>query len=453
MLRRALTVLVAAVLLAGCTASIEPDGDPTPSASPDLEAVSREAVEALAAGDSAPLHTLFSPSMAAQLSAQQLEAAWAQTIATAGEYTGTESVSVAEKEGFTVVTVTSGFTTRPVLADLTYGHAGQLEGLWFSYGEAPTTAPAEPPDLPEGATEEEIAVGQYELPGKLLLPGGAGPNAAVLLVGGSGPTDMDGTVGTAGNAVLRDLAYQLAEHGVPTLRYDKRFAAHPELATSASTIQDEVLDDVAAAIELMGAMPELESREIVVLGHSLGGMLLPEIVADSPEVAGGVIVAGTARSLWAVIGSQNEQAIDAALEAETITEEQAAEQRTALAAEIARAETLTDPHAESILGVLSAAYVVSVNELKLPELAAGLEIPLLVLQGANDFQVSAGADFESWRPVLEANADVTYELFPGLNHLMMPADSDVPDVSQYDIPANVAPEVTALIADWLTARW
>lgn len=459
MIRRALAALAAAALLAGCTGSTDPseptvpDDDPTAATPGDYEELAQSAVEALAAGDAVPLHELFSQRLAAQLSQEDLADIWEQTTAPAGEYLGTSSVESSDRIAFTVVNVTSEFRALAVIAQLTFGEDGELEGLYFSYGEAQGTEHPDPLTLPEGATELELSVGELELPGKLVLPAAEGPAVVVLLVAGSGPSDMDGTVGTAGNAVLRDMAYLLAESGIPTLRYDKRFHAKPELATDASTIEDEVLDDVSAAIALLGETDEVAGRDIVVLGHSLGGMLLPAIASENPEVAGGVIVAGTARSLWDVIADQNADAIEAALEAGAMTEAEADKSREEIATEIARANALTDSSEPAVLGVLPAAYVVSLNELRLPELAASLDIPLLVLQGEHDFQISAGVDFESWRPVLSGNPDVTYELFAGLNHLMMPVAERIADVTVYNDPSAVAPEVSETITAWLAGRY
>lgn len=450
MTRRILTLLAALLLLSGCTSTAD-DGAP-PLTDADREAVAQQAVEALAAGDPTILRALFSRTLAAQLSESALTDAWEQVGGPAGEYQGTAGVESREEQGYPVVTVTSEFSEMSVAADLTFGEGTTIEGVWFSYAQADASEHPDPPTLPESATEVEVAVGQYELPGLLTLPEGDGSGAVVLLVSGSGPNDMDGTFGTAGNAILRDLAYQLAAEGVPTLRYDKRFHAKPELATAATTIQDEVIDDAVAAVTLLASRPETAGRPIVVLGHSLGGMVLPAILSESPEVAGGIILAATVRSLWDVINDQNLAAIAAAVESGSLTEEQAEQQRATLKEEIARARALADPDEPAILGSMAAPYVVSINELRLPELAAEIEVPLLVLHGSADFQISPEVDFDSWRPVLAGNPDVTFKLFEGLNHFLMPA-GPVPDYTDYNTANVVEPEVSAMTAQWLGERW
>ncbi len=306
--------------------------------------------------------------------------------------------------------------------------------------------------LPEGAEEIAVTVGEYELSGMLTLPDSGtealAPDVVVLFVAGSGPSDMDETIGAAGNAPLRDLAHQLAEAGIPSLRYDKRYHAHPESYSDSDTISDEVLDDVSAAIELLEDHPGVAGRQIIVIGHSLGGMLVPAISAAHPEVAGAVMLAGTPRTLWDVIRDQNE----AQLEAMDLTAEQKDQMLSQVNAEVERANGLSDPNADPVLGQLPAAYVVSLNELDLAETARTLDIPLLVLQGEADFQVSAAADFEAWRDVLDGVPDVTYQLFPDLNHLFMKTAGKA-DVSDYDPENVVAPEVCTAITQWMGARW
>src|SRR5690606_26762440 len=87
---------------------------------------------------------------------------------------------------------------------------------------------------PRGATprysvrmpELEIALATPwgRLCGSLVLPDGAGPWPAALLVAGSGPTDRDGNSPLLPEPCdnLKLLAQALAGRGIASLRYDKR---------------------------------------------------------------------------------------------------------------------------------------------------------------------------------------------------------------------------------------
>ena len=128
---------------------------------------------------------------------------------------------------------------------------------------------------------------EWTLPGTLTLPAGAGPFPAVVLVHGSGPNDRDETVG--------------AEQAVQGPRAsDSPRAASPCCATT-SARRSTARSRGAAAIHREagsrgrraggGASCCARSRRsiaarVFVLGHSLGGMLVPRIAAADPALAG-----------------------------------------------------------------------------------------------------------------------------------------------------------------------
>ena len=148
-------------------------------------------------------------------------------------------------------------------------------------------------------TEREVQIGEGEwvLPGTLSIPVGDGPFAAVLLVHGSGPNDRDEAIGP--NKPFRDLAWGLASQGIVVLRYDKRTKVYPEKMSdllNTLTVKEEVIDDVLEAVSLLRSIPEVDSQRIVVLGHSMGGYLLPRIGAADRGIAGLVVLAGLCRT-------------------------------------------------------------------------------------------------------------------------------------------------------------
>ncbi len=139
------------------------------------------------------------------------------------------------------------------------------------------------------------------LPGTLSLPLGNGPFPAVVLVHGSGPNDRDETIGP--NKPFRDLAHGLASRGTAVLRYEKRTKQHPilmSLTRSSVTVKEETIDDAVAAVEVLRNHNKIVPNRIFVLGHSLGGMLIPRIAKAEAGIAG----------LRPGAGSQDRQAAD-----------------------------------------------------------------------------------------------------------------------------------------------
>jgi len=86
--------------------------------------------------------------------------------------------------------------------------------------------------------------------------------------------------------------------------------------------------------------------------------------------------------------------------------------------------------------------------------ARAVRIPVLILQGALDRQVSAGqADTLAAAFRAGGNKDVTVKVYPGLNHLFLHTDGDgspseYPTLKDTTIPAAVLDD----IATWLQAR-
>ena len=78
-------------------------------------------------------------------------------------------------------------------------------------------------------------------------------------------------------------------------------------------------------------------------------------------------------------------------------------------------------------------------------------MPLLVLQGGRDYQVSPTLDFESLKAGLAGKANAIFKLYPELNHLFI-AGQGASTPAEYEIPGHVDPQVVADIAAWLKGQ-
>lgn len=70
------------------------------------------------------------------------------------------------------------------------------------------------------------------------------------------------------------------------------------------TVQQETVDDAVAAAALLRHTEGIDPRRIFILGHSLGGMLIPRIGARDPRLAGLIVLAGAAKPLEDIILQQ-----------------------------------------------------------------------------------------------------------------------------------------------------
>ena len=268
-----------------------------------------------------------------------------------------------------------------------------------------------------------------------------------MLVHGSGPNDRDETIGP--NRPFRDIARGLAERGVAVLRYDKRTRVYPmSFANRTFTVREETIDDALAAIRLARRLPEVDPRRVVVAGHSLGGMLAPRIAEMDGRLAGTILLAGAAdESLPEMI--ERQFAYLRTLEG-TDTTALSAQQR-AMAPALARVRALapadsTDP--APLLGA-PAAYWLDLAAYSPLETARRLRVPLLVVQGARDYQAGDRA-FARWQSELGHRSDVAFRLYPTLNHLFI-AGTGPGNPTEYGVPGQVADVLLDDVAAWVKA--
>ncbi len=290
-------------------------------------------------------------------------------------------------------------------------------------------------------TEEAVTVGrEIPLPGTLTLPAeGTPPFPVVIFVHGSGPHDRDETVGV--NRPFRDLAHQLAERGIASIRYDKRSFAHAD--KEFPTVYEETVQDAALAVDTAAADRRLDGDRIYVLGHSLGGMVMPRIAATTPRAAGFICMAAPARPQREFLPEQ----LDYLARLPFNQSEEAVAQ---LAAMRKLAEIL-DRRDYAALPKNRQTYYEDLEQFT-PEAALEVERPLLFLQGGRDYQVSAERDFAVYQRLFAARQlernDVRFILYPKLNHLMFAGEGPSTPL-EYGQPHTVDPEVADGIAAFI----
>jgi dienelactone hydrolase len=308
--------------------------------------------------------------------------------------------------------------------------------MFFLPGEVAWNRPAY--SKPDSFRERDVTVGegQWKLPGTLTVPAGQGPFPAIVLVHGSGPNDRDETVG--GSKVFKDLAEGLASRGVVVLRYEKRTRQYSAaMAGLASfTVEDEAVEDAVKGAALLRAQPEVNPKRVFVLGHSLGGYLAPRIAEEDGKLAGLVILAGAARPMEDAVVDQAEYLGVSADNLKTVK---------AVAAKIKTLEP-GDEDSPPVMGA-PVAYWLDLKGYDPAALAKKLALPMLILQGDRDFQVTM-KDFALWKAAVGANKAVTMRAYPALNHLFVAGEGKSTE-AEYRKPGHVAPEVIDDIAKFV----
>ena len=436
-------VLLAVAVL--CAPPVRADDAPTPA----CVAHAAASLDALTHGDYAGARKDFDDAIAGKLDAARLEQMWKLLQGRFGAYRSHGAMGQKSFAGHAVAASTLSFanmqlgfvaacdaqdkisTYRFVPADMLAGTAAQAHAE--AEAEGVRVLPLDVP-TPVGP-----------LHGALTLPTGTGPFPAMVLVAGSGPHDMDETVGP--NKPFQDIAEGLARAGIASLRYDKRTFDHPQ-GSAGLVIDTEVTDDAVAAAHLLARQQGIDPKRVFVLGHSLGAMMAPRIGQRDPQLAGLVLMAGPARPFLDVSAEQVRElgAREHATAAQLTAREQAiaAEQK-----KLAGADPRHPP--AGMFGGASQAYWLSLHDYDQVATAKALSMPMLILQGGSDFQVSPTLDFARWQQVLAGRPHTTFHLYPGLSHLFMPAGK-TGTPADYQRPARVDTQVIADIAAWVKAQ-
>jgi dienelactone hydrolase len=253
--------------------------------------------------------------------------------------------------------------------------------------------------------------------------------------------------------VLPCPALGLASRGIAVLRYTKRTAQYGAKASDdpqSLTVDDEVIDDARAAVDLAAKQSSIDPKRIYVLGHSRGGYLAPRIADGDPQVAGLIIMAGSTRPLEQIVIDQMRYL--ASIGAIPADQAQRQISTAELDAKTVESPSLAKGQTVELAGAkIPASYFLDLREYHPAEVAAKLKIPILILQGARDYQVTQ-ADYEGWKKALVDHSNVTFKVYPAFTHLFTvssAAGTGLGTPADYNGPGHVDEQVIRDIASWV----
>ncbi|MCU0498373.1 MAG: alpha/beta fold hydrolase [Anaerolineae bacterium] len=302
---------------------------------------------------------------------------------------------------------------------------------------------------PTTYTEQSLTIGsdEWPLPATLTLPVGEGPFPVVILVHGSGPQDRDQTIGA--NKPFRDLAFGLATQGIAVLRYEKRtFVYGAELTQGPTpfTLDDETTSDALAAVAALREIDTIDSDRIFVLGHSMGGTVAPRIAQQDPDIAGLIILAGSLRPFDVVLREQYTYIgqLNPGVDLSAFMR---------LPDQLQAIREGQDPFVVFQDDPSEAAYWASFYAYDPSATVQALDLPMLILQGERDYQVTM-EDFSLWSQLVGDRENATLKSYPDLQHTFM-ALGDLTRLStpaDYNEVGSVSVEVVDDIAAWVLGQ-
>ncbi|WP_329805952.1 alpha/beta fold hydrolase [Flavobacterium facile] len=280
------------------------------------------------------------------------------------------------------------------------------------------------------ANDYKIKSGTIDLKGTLLEAEKS--SILVVFIHGSGTNDRDETIGP--NKPFKDMAEAFQKEGIASYRFDKRTKSNPETFSDESTVEDEVVVDAVAIVNHFRSSEKFKNHKIIVLGHSLGAFMMPKI-ANSVSLDKAVMMAGNARGLQDVI-------IDQYVYLNSLhPSEEGAKEVEKVSKQIeflhSKAFDLNTKNDQLPLG-LSAKYWQSLLNYKPLVEVKKVAIPLLILNGERDYQVTM-KEFNLWKKTL-AKTKAQFISYPKLNHLFI-AGEGTPSPEEYAVKGEVDKQV------------
>lgn len=250
-----------------------------------------------------------------------------------------------------------------------------------------------------------------QINGKIIAPG-ASNYPLVLIIAGSGPTDMDGNSALAGmkNNSLKYLAEELGRRGIGSLRFDKR-----GIASSAAAGKDEysmrfedLIKDVREWIDLLSRDRRLSG--IYIAGHSEGALIGMVASQNNLKVKGYISLAGAGRPLSDILEEQM------SAQPEVIRKMIVSINDSLKAGKLVPSVPLG---LQALFRSSVQPYLISCYKYNPQEEIKKLTVPVLLLQGKTDIQISV-KDAELLKQALPS---AELHLIDGMNHVLKDCDT------------------------------
>lgn len=352
----------------------------------------------------------------------------------------------------------------------TFVQMGQSLPLVLDLGEVKESTRPQDPIKPYPYISEDIHFPQapegFRLAGTITRPEGDGPFPAVVLVTGSGAQNRDEEL--LGHRPFLVLADALTRSGIVVLRYDDRGFAESEGDASAATSVD-FADDAESAVNHLKTLPYVDAGNIGIIGHSEGAIIAPIVAQRNEDLAFLVLMAGSGVDGVAVLEDQTAailraqqapepyiaQAVEAnmAIYAMILDESRSLEERKEAVLQTLLTMGLPEDQAKSQLSALFSPWYMTFLALDPSDYLKDLVMPVMILNGTKDTQVSATLHVPAIEQALLGGGNTRYttKVYEGLNHLFQPAQTGAPE--EYGtIETTIDPQVLEDISTWIVSE-
>jgi pimeloyl-ACP methyl ester carboxylesterase len=219
--------------------------------------------------------------------------------------------------------------------------------------------------------------------GTLRVPLSKKPIPVTIIIAGSGPTDRDGNQPTMRNNSLKMLSEALFYNNIASLTFDKRgIAGSKQSYQNESDLRFEhYIEDVKQWIDLLKA--DKRFSDIIVLGHSEGSLIGMVAAQSNSSVSKYISVAGVGEPAANILKEQ--------LEKQLAGQPQATQDIIfSYIDKLEKGETIENvpPSLNSLFRPSVQPYMISWFKYDPKKEISKLKIPILIIQGTTDLQVS-----------------------------------------------------------------
>lgn len=393
-------------------------------------------------GNGEQAHNMLSESLKDKISATQMGSLWNQLTAKVGDFKNRTAWEDVKNPTIKAYYCTIQFANLSLRCNASFDAEGRADGINFV--PAPST-PQKQENTKFKETPIKVITGKFQMPGTFCVPTGKTNVAVVVFASGSGPNDADETIGP--NKVFRDIAYGLAENGIASIRFDKRTRVYGGNCFSEGeelNYEQEYLQDIHSAIELVKKDSSVNVNRIFLLGHSMGANVAPLLAKLNKDLKGIIMLSGNARPFEELVLSQMKYIMSVDTTQIKQTDIIQIEKQIANLKNIGKRKYDVELGLPLGLPLSYWKYIANYNHLKT---AKSLKCPILIMQGERDYQVTTD-DFSLWQKTLEKNKNVSFKLYPKLNHIYSEGvGKSVP--SDYLKAIPVANYVISDISEWI----
>ena len=281
----------------------------------------------------------------------------------------------------------------------------------------------------------DISINRY-VDGTLLVPESIDNPPLVIIIAGSGPTDRNGNQSFMKNDMLKKLAERLSENGIATFRYDKRVVKQLKTRTFDKNIRfDDFVTDAKSVVTYF--KPSYSS--ITIAGHSQGSLV--GLLATEAGVDSFISLAGAGNPIDQIILEQITKT------APFFTED------TKRVLEILKSgKTTTEfpPALASIFNLDIQPFMSNWMQYNPQKRIESLEIPVLIINGTRDLQVST----TEAQLLKDHKADAEIVIIENMNHLLFEINGDdlVNTRSYNELSHPIMPEVITAMVNFIQKR-